>query len=224
MKKNNKPTDAKRTFATCGLSALCIAALAGTWLLTREPEREFTPAPTEQANQTDRWEEKPGVEAATLPSTAPKAIRQEGTASDNTQAVVSEDGTGSTTSLSDSSTREEALQEKPAKPPVTTDDVTNPDRQPEYDPPAQQAQAPTPPQDTPTDGSGTGAPTGSSSTETPSGDTGTGTSPGDTGTDSSHQGQVYDPVFGWVTPSSVQQDTIDSDGDINKQIGTMGGS
>ena len=206
MKKNNKPTDAKRTFAICSLSALCIAALAGTWFLTREPESDFTPAPTEQAGQTDRWEEKPGVEAATLPSAAPEATRQEGTASDNTQTVVSEDGTGSTTSLSDSSTREEAQQEKPSEPPVTTDDVTDPDRQPEYDPPVQQAQAPTPPQDSPTDGSGT---------ETPS---------GDSGTDGSHQGQVYDPVFGWVTPSSVQQDTIDSDGDINKQIGTMGGS
>ena len=206
MKKNNKPTDAKRTFAICSLSALCIAALAGTWFLTREPESDFTPAPTEQAGQTDRWEEKPGVEAATLPSAAPGGTRQEGTASDNTQTVVSEDGTGSTTSLSDSSTREEAQQEKPSEPPVTTDDVTDPDRQPEYDPPAQQAQAPAPPQDSPTDGSGT---------ETPS---------GDSGTDGSHQGQVYDPVFGWVTPSSVQQDTIDSDGDINKQIGTMGGS
>ena len=213
MKKNNKPTDAKRTPAICGLSALCIAALAGAWLLTREPERDFTPAPTEQADQTDRWEENPGVEAATFPSAAPEATRQEGTASDNTQTVVSEDGTGSTTSLSDSSTREEAQQEKPSEPPVTTDDVTDPDRQPEYDPPAQQAQAP--PQDSPTDGS---------STETPSGDSGTGTPSGGTGTDSSHQGQVYDPVFGWVTPSSVQQDTIDSDGDINKQVGTMGGS
>ncbi|MCI8695742.1 MAG: hypothetical protein HFH99_03010, partial [Lachnospiraceae bacterium] len=188
MKKNNKPTDTKRTPAICGLSALCIAALAGAWLLTREPERDFTPAPTGQADQTDRWEENPGVEAATLPSAAPGGTRQEGTASDNTQTVVSEDGTGSTTSLSDSSTREEALQEKPSEPPVTTDDVTDPDRQPEYDPPVQQAQAPTPPQDSPTDGS---------STETPS---------GDSGNDSSHQGQVYDPVFGWVTPSSVQQD------------------
>ena len=100
MKKNSKPTDAKRTLAICGLSALCIAALAGAWLLTREPESDFTPAPTEQAGQTDRWEENLGTEAATLPSAAPEATRQEGTASDNTQTVVSEDGTGSTTSLS----------------------------------------------------------------------------------------------------------------------------
>ena len=33
MKKNTKPTDRKRTFAICALSALCIAALAGTHFL-----------------------------------------------------------------------------------------------------------------------------------------------------------------------------------------------
>ncbi len=41
MKKNTKPTDRKRTFAICGLSALCVAVLAGAWFLTREPETEF---------------------------------------------------------------------------------------------------------------------------------------------------------------------------------------
>ena len=87
---------------------------------------------------------------------------------------------------------------------MTTDDVTDPDKQPEYDPPVQQT--PTSPQDNPTGGSGTGTPSGG------------------TGSDDSHPGQVYDPVFGWVTPSGVQQDNIDSDGDINKQIGTMGGN
>ncbi len=44
------------------------------------------------------------------------------------------------------------------------------------------------------------------------------------GTDDSHPRQVYDPVFGWVTPNNVQQDNIDSDDDINKQIGTMCGN
>ena len=58
----------------------------------------------------------------------------------------------------------------------------------------------------------------------PTGGSGTGTPSGGTGSGDSHPGQVYDPVFGWVTPSGVQQDSIDSDGDINKQIGTMGGN
>lgn len=202
--KKNKPTDRKRTFAICGLSALCIAVLAGAYFLTREPEREFIPASTKAPDRTNTWEDNAAVDTS-LPSTAAKESTQiQGTASDNTQTVVSEDETGSTTSLSDSSTKEEALQEKPAEPPVTTDDVTDPDRQPEYDPPVQQTQTPAPSQDNPAGGSGT-----------PS---------GGTGADGSHPGQVYDPVFGWIDVGNTQQDNIDSDGDINKQIGTMGGN
>lgn len=34
-----------------------------------------------------------------------------------------------------------------------------------------------------------------------------------------HEGQVYDPVFGWITPGAAQADVIDNDGDVNKQIG-----
>lgn len=202
MKKNTKPTDRKKLFAICGLSALCIAVLAGAYFLTREPEREFIPASAERADVTDTWEEKSGTDAILPDAAAQESTQIQGTASDNTQTVISEDETGSTTSLSDSSTKEEALQEKPTEPPVTTDDVTDPDRQPEYDPPVQQTPAPS--QDNPADGSGT-----------PSG----GTSP-----DDSHPGQVYDPVFGWIDVGNTQQDNIDSDGDINKQIGTMGGN
>ena len=204
MKKNTKPTDRKRTFAICGLSALCVAVLAGTYFLTWEPETEFIPASTEASNKTDTWEDHSAVDASLPPTAALESTQLQGTASDNTQTVVSEDDSGSTISLSDSSTREEALQEKPSEPPVTTDDVTDPDKQPEYDPPAQQTPAPA--QDDPTDGSGTGTPSG------------------DTGSDSSHSGQVYDPVFGWIAVGNTQQDNIDSDGDINKQIGTMGGN
>lgn len=34
-----------------------------------------------------------------------------------------------------------------------------------------------------------------------------------------HEGQVYDPVFGWTTPGAPQADILDNDGDVNKQIG-----
>ena len=204
MKKNTKPTDRKRTFAICGLSALCVAVLAGTYFLTREPETEFIPASTEVSNKTDTWEDHSAVDASLPPTAALESTQLQGTASDNTQTVVSEDDSGSTISLSDSFTREEALQEKPTEPPVTTDDVTDPDRQPEYDPPVQQTSAP--PQDDSTGGSGTGTPAGG------------------TASDTCHPGQVYDPVFGWIAVGNTQQDNIDSDGDINKQIGTMGGN
>lgn len=204
MKKHTKPTDRKRTFTICGLSALCIAVLAGAYFLTREPEREFIPASAELADVTDTWGENSGTDTILPDASVKESSQIQGTASDNTQTVVSEDETGSTTSLSDSSTREDALQEKPTEPPVTTDDVTDPDKQPEYDPPVQQTPAPS--QDNPTGGSGTGTPAG------------------DTGSGDSHPGQVYDPVFGWIDVGNTQQDNIDSDGDINKQIGTMGGN
>ena len=35
------------------------------------------------------------------------------------------------------------------------------------------------------------------------------------------KGQVYDPAFGWVTLSPVEQIPTDNDGDINKQVGIM---
>ena len=52
MKKNTN-TDKKKIAIISGLSALCIAVLAGAYFLTREPERDFTPASAESANVTD---------------------------------------------------------------------------------------------------------------------------------------------------------------------------
>lgn len=34
-------------------------------------------------------------------------------------------------------------------------------------------------------------------------------------------GAVYDPVFGWVVPSQIEQTTSDSSGDPNKMVGDM---
>ena len=35
------------------------------------------------------------------------------------------------------------------------------------------------------------------------------------------KGQVYDPAFGWVTLSPVEQIPTDNDGDLNKAVGSM---
>lgn len=40
--------------------------------------------------------------------------------------------------------------------------------------------------------------------------------------DTSENGAVYDPVFGWVVPGQVNQSAMDSDGDPNKMVGNMG--
>ena len=198
MKKNTN-TDKKKIAIISGLSALCIAVLAGAYFLTREPERDFTPASAESANVTDTWEENSNTDTP-LPSAIPESTQMTGTPSDNTQAVVSEDETGTTSSLSDSSTKDEAGQENPDTPPETNDDLTDPDKQPEYEPSVPQP---------------TKEPMPSPQPSAPAG--------GDN-TDDSHPRQVYDPVFGWIDVGDTQQDNIDSDGDINKQIGTMGGN
>ena len=203
MKNNDKHTDRKRIVIISGLSALCIAVLAGAYFLTREPERDFTPVSAESANVTDTWEENSNPDTP-LPSSTPESTQATGAPSDNTQVVVSEDETGTTSSLSDSSTKEEAAQENPDTPPEPDDALTKPDKQPEYEPSV--------PQPTPTNEP---TPTPQPEQSTPA---------GGGNTDDSHPGQVYDPVFGWVDVGNTQQDNIDSDGDINNQIGTMGGN
>ena len=172
MKKKENQNNTKKTLTICGLSALCIAALAGAYLLTR-----------------DSWEENTNV---SLPAvTDSESTQITGSSSDQTQTVISEDESGSVSTLSDSSSKEEAGAEKPAEKPETTDDTTNPDRQPEY---------------------GNDVP---QSTNPPA---------GENANADEHPGQVYDPVFGWIETGDTTQDNVDNDGDINKQIGTMGGN
>lgn len=37
-----------------------------------------------------------------------------------------------------------------------------------------------------------------------------------------NDGKVYDPVFGWITTGEAVSDSIDNDGSLDKQVGTMG--
>ena len=201
MKKKENQTNTKKALTICGLSALCIAALAGAYLLTREPDTEFVPASTETGSLTDSWEENANV---SLPTTTDSESTQvTGSSSDQTQTVISEDESGSVSSLSDSSSKEDAAAEKPTEKPETTDDTTDPDKQPGYE--NDVPQSTTPPADAPdTNPSNPPAEEGSNADE--------------------HPGQVYDPVFGWIDTGDTTQDNVDNDGDINKQIGTMGGN
>ena len=109
MKKKENQTNTKKALTICGLSALCIAALAGAYLLTREPDTEFVPASTETGSLTDSWEENANV---SLPTTTDSESTQvTGSSSDQTQTVISEDESGSVSTLSDSSSKEDAAAE-----------------------------------------------------------------------------------------------------------------
>lgn len=203
----NKDNKRKNALTICGLSVLCIGVLAAAYFLTRKPQNEFVPAATETNAQTDSWEEKtaPETTPAAEPPSPPNNI--EGTQTDTTQKIISEDETTTASSLSDTKPRKEPAKEKPSEKPTITEDATNPEKPPEYDSNVPQTQAPSVPANNIEDNSA--SPT---------------TDDKATDDEASHEGQIYDPVFGWITTGPTHQDAIDSNGDINKQVGTMGGN
>ena len=96
--------------------------------------------------------------------------------------------------------QEENAMEAPAEKPSAIGDPADPETHPEYEVPSSEAAQPSNPS----------APAEDPAESVPS-------------TDSDHAGQAYDPVVGRLTVGPTNQDTIDSSGDINKQVGTMGG-
>lgn len=198
MKKTENNKNKKFALTIGGLSALCVAVLAGAFFLTKEPENDFTPTSSESSSVTNTWDEKTDIDTVVPTATTQEDNQVTGNITDNTQTIVSVDDNETVTDLSGSTPKEDAEDTKPSEPPQTNDDTTNPDKQPEYD-------------DT--------VPTTPEPTENPSQPD---NNPPAENSDDSHPGQVYDPVFGWITTGDTQQDNVDNDGDINKQIGTMG--
>ena len=154
----------------------------------------------ESGTTTNAWEDNADVESVSSPAAPQNDTQVTGTKTDNTQTVVSEDASGTVTDLSGSTTKDEIEETAPLEKPENNDDTTNPEKQPEYDDSVPTTPDPTsPPADE--------KPDNNPPADEPS---------------VSHPGQVYDPVFGWITTGDTNQDNVDNDGDINKQIGTMG--
>lgn len=192
-------TSKNKKIIITSLVGLCLVALAGTYFLTRQPENEFIPAAVEESEPTKSWEEKTEPDTVGSLEDAAEDIQISGTPEDDTQVIVSENETGTIVNLTTDETNEGVSAEKPSEKPVTTEDTTNPETPPTYDESVPQAK----PEEAP-------APAPSADLTKDSG---------------SHEGEIYDPVFGWIPKSGpTQHDVIDSDGDINKQVGTMGGS
>ena len=103
MKPTDKKTDTRKIASICGLSALSLAVLAGAYFLTREPEAEFIPSSVQTDTATDTWRENAGTDVERPENLPDGSIQVEGTADDQTQVLISEDDSGSTAILSDSS-------------------------------------------------------------------------------------------------------------------------
>lgn len=206
MKK--KLPSKKVVLTVSGLAGLCLVVLAGAWFLTREPENDFTPASAQNSDTAESWTENE-IPASEMPSSAsditeepvtiPAESAEKESSSSQTQSILSEDDSGTTSDLSGSPQKENEI-EVPAEKPSATGDATDPETHPEYEAPSSEEALPSTPS----------APDENPVESVPS-------------TDSDHVGQVYDPVFGWITVGPTNQDAIDSSGDINKQVGTMGG-
>lgn len=221
MKK--KPPSKKVVLTVSGLAALCLVVLTGAWFLTREPENNFTPASAQNSDTAESWTENE-VPASEMPSstsditeepvTIPAESTEKESSSSQTQSILSEDDSGTTSDLSGSTPQEEHIAEAPTEKPSAIGDPTDPETHPEYETPSSEALQPSAPSPDPETAAPAPVEPSAPSAEPD------GSAPG---TDSDHAGQVYDPVFGWITVGPTYQDTIDSTGDINKQVGTMGG-
>ena len=195
MKKTNSKETSKKAFTIGALFLLCVAILAGTYFLTKEPEHDFEPAPAVTDSSTDTWDEQLEADVTSPTIAEPDSSQVIGDLSDDTQSIIEETETSTVTNLSDSTKKSESADEKPVEKPVITEDTSNPEKQPEYTEDVPQvsepkAEPPSPP---------------STSADKPA----------------ENSGQVYDPVFGWIDTGSTHQDTVDNSGSINKQIGSM---
>ncbi len=192
MKKINNNTKLKCILL--GLSILAIVLSLTGWRFTQDPAQNFTPMPEETGSIIDTWEEESYYPEILIADDADTASQQKPTV----DGMVPSDGDVFTpeapVSLSVSTTKEMVDNTPPEEKPVTTDSLINPDKKPAYDDSV--------PLHTET----------KDFKEPERSETVSVTS----------SGQVYDPVFGWIQTGDTNQNVVDSSGDINKQIGTMG--
>lgn len=185
-------TTKKKSYLLPGIaSGVCILTLAAIGFLQDKPQNTFVPD-VQKNESTDNWEEA----AASVP--VEKTLQ---TPSPETVSTIIGTKTDRIQTILQEDDNGYTVSFSPAvttpedavppEPPVPTGDLSNPDEKPEYKP------DPTPGPATP-DGPGHPCP---------------GFDP--------RTGWTYDPVFGWISPGTTTQDTVDNSGDINLQIGNM---
>lgn len=191
----------KNLFITLGFTILTLAILCSVWIGSKEPVTDFTPMPEETKATTDTWEEEftyPEIliaDASSDTAVIDNAVDYSTSTkapSDNPDTVII--SPAKTESLSASITKDAADSAAPEVKPITKDPLTDPDVQPEYD---NSVPIHTEIKDFKEPENHTAAAVTSS-------------------------GQVFDPIFGWIQTGNTNQNTVDSSGDINKQIGMMG--
>lgn len=191
------------------LSLLCVGVLGGAILMNNRPKTDFVPAASEESSEGS-WSEpetKPAQASIPKPPESQESRFETGSPEDDIQVVASEgdevliDLTPPVTkpaaeAASSAAKPVKKCPDKPAlaetAPETVIESVPETAVNSESSPSLAAAPEPDP-------------------SETPVPET--------QPTADDHAGQVYDPVFGWLTPGNPQADVLDNDGDVNKQIG-----
>ena len=201
MKKNIFKTKA---FPAAALATACIGILAACFLFGREEKPDFQPEEPVPGPTAQEWQETPSPTAPVETRATPAATGNSTSPAGSTAAREQKPDdileaypmvTGETDQLVtiDFTPETEALQPDPPEPPTAEADATDPEQPPSYTPEELEPEPTAPPAqpDTPAAGA------------------------------TGENGAVYDPVFGWVVPSTVEQSTMDSAGDPDKMVGNM---
>lgn len=187
-----KKTLTSKPFIAGTLAILCVGILGTCLLLQKNNQDEFVPEQPSSAPSVESWTEH---ESTAMPEKEMGvAGGADNSAKEEFPKVTESDEDQTVIEFTDPEPT------KPEAPPVPEGKTVIAEPGPSH--PAQQEPTVTPPKTDPP------------KTDTPKADT---PEPGS----KNEQGQVYDPVFGWVTPSTVQQEVIDGDGDPNKMVGSM---
>lgn len=201
MKKNIFKSKA---FPAAALTAACIGILAACFLFGREEKPDFQPEEPVSGPIAQEWQETPSpttpVETQATPdptgnSTNPvgSTAAREQKPDDILEAYPKVTGETDQLVTIDFTPETEALQPEPPEAPTAEADATDPEQPPSYTPEELNPEPTAPPAqpDTPAAGA------------------------------AGENGAVYDPVFGWVVPSTAEQSTMDSAGDPDKMVGNM---
>lgn len=194
--KDNK----KAILAVCGAGAACLVILLACWFFGRTPEDNFA-AEASGSNPTISWTApdatpKP-VSASPKPSPTPKKTESKPDSSLDDYPKVKEE-TSSEVVIDFAPPAEEIPQ--PQEPVVQATPTPAPTPTPEPAP-VEYVEPETNPEPAPQPEGGGG---GGQSYEEPTPD-----------------GYFYDPAFGWIQPGEGVPEYVDSDGDPDKQVGTM---
>lgn len=179
-----------KDFAISILSLACVAILGVCFFAGRPKQKPFQPDETPPGDTQTEWHAENSPDKSAGSESGPYSTPYTTPAAEDFPKVVEQ--TDGEVVIAFTPDAEELMPEEP-EPPVTDDDLTDPAKQPSYDPEDTEVTTPEEPEDnTPAPGSGNG------------------------------NGAIYDPVFGWVVPGQTHQDTVDSTGDPDKMVGNMG--